>query len=171
MSTHRADPFENRSDERPNLAGRLWRRFSPTEIRERTRQREHSFDDAQRIGNIKWQWRQACEVSGLGRFVYTPTGPAMSIPMIGRVELGPPTTFTVRLQPGQLASDVEAAGPRIAEAMSVAGIRVQQLPAEWVRVVLVAMPTWTRSADSPDVISFAPGGRARYEHSDDTVAA
>ena len=79
-------------------------------------------------------------MSGLGRLVFTPSGPSMSIPLIGRVTLGPPTTFTVRPQPGQLLADFEAAAPRIAAAMGVAGIRVRPLAAEWIVIELIHSP-------------------------------
>jgi hypothetical protein len=137
----------------------MWRRFQPVERQSRAWQRDRAIVDAQLVGDIKWQWRQACEYSGLARMVYSPTGPTTSIPMIGKVSLGPPTTFTVRLQPGQLASDVQAAAPRIAEAMSVFDIAVSRIATGWVRVELIPTPACPTQAypgrpGSSEVIPF-----------------
>lgn len=103
-------------------------------------------DDAQRVGDLKWRWRQACEVTGLGRMTFMPSGPTVSIPLIGRVTLGAPTTFTVRPQPGQLLADFEAAAPRIASAIGVSAVRVRPLAAEWLLIELHAAATPGRAA-------------------------
>jgi hypothetical protein len=137
----------------------MWRRFQSAGARNRAVQRDRAIVDAQRIGDIKWQWRQACELSGLGQLVFTPSGPAMAIPMIGQVSLGPPTSFTVRLRPGQLPSAVQQAEPQIAEAMSAAGIVVTRLPAEWVRIELIPVPAHPIQAGSSDVLPFSGPSR------------
>jgi hypothetical protein len=134
----------------------LWRRFRPDGLRARALDRDRAIDDAQRVADIKWQWRKACEVSGLGRLVYTPSGPSMSMPVIGRVELGPPTTITVRLQPGQLPDDIRAVAPRIAAAMSVARIDVRSLAAEWVAIELLPGHARPATVDPTRVLPF-PG--------------
>lgn len=132
----------------------MWRRFQQADRRSRAWQRDREIVDAQLVGDIKWQWRQACEYSGLARTVYSPTGPTTSIPRIGRVTLGPPTTFTVRLQPGQLASDVQAASRRIAEAMSVFDVAVTRIATGWVRVELIPVPACPTESGPFDAIPF-----------------
>ena len=140
----------------------MWRRFQSAGARNRAVQRDRAIVDAQRVGDIKWQWRQACELSGLGQLVFTPSGPAMSIPMIGKVSLGPPTSFTVRLRPGQLPSDVQQAEPHIAEAMAAAGIVVTRLPAEWVRIELIPVPAHPSQAGISDVLPFSGASRGPH---------
>ena len=140
MSVDRVDAFPTPSVERTDRVSRLVRWFRPQEFRERALRREQAADDALRVGDLKWRWRQACERSGLGRLVYTPSGPSMAIPLIGRITLGTPISFTVQRRPGQLLADFEAAGPRIAAAMGVAGIRVRPLAGEWIVIELVHGP-------------------------------
>jgi hypothetical protein len=154
MSGQSTDTLEIRFTGSGNWAQLLRRWFHPQEPR--AQKRDQAIDDAQRIGDIRWQWRQACEVTGLGRLTFTPSGPVMTIPMLGRVRLGPPTTFTVRPQPGQLISDFEAAGPRIAAAMGASGIRVAHLAAEWLVIELLGAPAQQRSGDAPKVVPFTP---------------
>jgi hypothetical protein len=96
-------------------------------------------DEKLRAGEIRWRWRQACEGAGLSRLVYPPSGPARAVPRIGQVDLGPPTTFTVRLLSGQLPADVEAAAKRIAAAMAVPQIGVTSLPSGWVAIELITL--------------------------------
>ena len=96
-------------------------------------------DETLRIGEIRWRWRQACEGAGLGRLVYAPSGPATTVPRIGRIELGPPTRFAVRLLPGQLPADVAAVSARIAAAMAVPGISVTTVRSGWVTIELTTL--------------------------------
>ena len=154
MSVYGVDANPARSVEQANGVTRVARWFRPQEIRERARRRDQAVNDARRIGDIKWQWRQACELSGLARLVFTPSGPTMFIPVIGRVTPGPPTTFTVRTQPGQLLADFEAAAPRIAAAMGVAGIRVRTLAAEWIVIELITAQPTLRTVTPPATIPF-----------------
>ena len=137
MSVDRVDAFPAPSVERTGGVSRLARWFRPQEFLERALRREQAADDALRVGDLKWRWRQACELSGLARLVYTPSGPSMAIPLIGRVTPGPPTTFTVRRRPGQLLADFEAAERRISAAMGVARIRVRPLVGEWIVIELI----------------------------------
>lgn len=118
---------------------------------QRARRRDQETIRAQRIDDIKSRWRQACEPSGLARLVFTPSGQHMSIPRIGGVQLGPPTTFTVRPQPGQLRSDFDAARERIAVAMGVADVRIRPLAAEWIVLELVH-----DLAEPPEVVHLSP---------------
>jgi len=155
MSQNRVDAFLAPSAQQPGRATRLARWFRPQEIRERARQRDQAVDDGQRILDLKWQWRQACDVSGLARLVFAPSGPTLSIPLIGRVSLGSPTTFTVRPLPGQLVEDFETAAPRIAAAMGVAEIRVRPLAAEWLVVELLLAPARPRTLELPETLPMA----------------
>jgi hypothetical protein len=144
----------------------MWRLFQPQEMQRRAQQRDRSVFAAERIGDIKWQWRKVCEITGLGRVVYTPNGPAMSVPLIGNIVLGPPTTFTVKLQPGQLVSDVLEAAPRIAAAMDAHDIEVRALAAGWVLIELVPIPAFPQRAGSPEVVPFAARNRGPHGYAD-----
>lgn len=95
-----------------------------------------SVDDVVRTADIRWRWRQACEGSGLTKLTYTASGPTISVPLIGRIEPGPPARLTARLLPGQQPADVAAAAPRIASAMGASEVTVREMPAGWVSVEL-----------------------------------
>ena len=144
----------------------MWRLFQPQEMHGRATRRDRSAFAAERIGDIKWQWRQVAEVAGLGRVVYTPNGPVMSVPLVGNVVLGPPTTFTVRLKPGQLVSDVTAVAPRIASAMGAHDIEVRALAAGWVLIELVPTPACPQRAAAVAVIPIAVRDRSRHGYHD-----
>lgn len=146
MSKYPTHPLER--------AGQLARWFS-----DRAQRRGQEAIKAQRIADIKSRWRQACELSGLARLMFTPSGQHMFIPRVGQVQLGPPTTLTVRPQPGQLRSDFEAARPRIAAAMSVAKVRIRPLAAEWIVIELVdglAEAHRPEPPEPPEVVELFP---------------
>lgn len=101
---------------------------------ERRRARER---DAEFLSELRWQWRSGCSATLLSQLVYTPSGAARSVPLIGQIDLGPPVTFTVRMRAGQTLDDYTAAAPVIASAMDVAALRIVPLAPHWIRVVLV----------------------------------
>lgn len=171
MSEGRVTTLPTRSVEREPQAWRLPTWFRRLDARERADRRDRAEDAAQRVGEIKWLWRQACEMSGLARMIFIPSGPTMSIPLIGRVTLGSPTTFTVRLQPGQLLADFEAAGPRIATAMHVAAIRVRPLAADWIVIELQEAPTEPGRAAAPTVVPLQQRGWPHRERGVQAAAA
>lgn len=161
MSAQTASTVENDSVEGSPWAA-LWRRFGPDGARRRAADRDRAIDDAHHAGEIKWLWRSACEGSGLARLVFTASGQAMSIPTIGRIRIGRPTSFTVRLQPGQLPRDIAAVAPRLADAMGVHEVRVTPLAAEWVRIELLTSPPPAGAAGATVTLAFpasvpAPG--------------
>lgn len=88
MSTQFAYLFEDDPSERSGWLTLLWRRLGPEGIRRRADEREQALDNMNRIREIEWSWREACEGNGLGRQIFTPSGPTMAVPMIGRVTLG-----------------------------------------------------------------------------------
>jgi hypothetical protein len=97
--------------------------------------------DTERIRDLKWQWRCACEGSSLAAFIYTPSGVTKAVPQITAVELGPPVVFTVRVRPGQSPADFAAAAPAIARAMNVAALEVREIGPRWLlRIVLRVEP-------------------------------
>jgi hypothetical protein len=151
MSEIQMDALPARPVERAGRPRRLVRWFADRALR-----RDLAAIEAEQVGDIKWRWRQACEHSGLGRLVFTPSGPGVSFPLIGHVVLGPPTTFTVRPQPGQLRSDFEAAAPRIAIAMGVPAIRVRPLAGDWLVVELLDGPTAAPEAQHAEIVELAP---------------
>ena len=133
-----------------------WPRWLTRWLSDRVR-RDQEAIDAQRIGELMWRWRQACELSGLARLVFTPSGQHMFIPRIGQVKLGPPmTSFIVRPQPGQLLSDFEAARPRIAAAMGVAEVRIRPLANEWIVLELVDGSAEVHRPEPPEVVELSP---------------
>jgi hypothetical protein len=151
MSEMSMDAFPTRPVELAGRPGRLARWFADRALR-----RDLAAIEAEQVGDIKWRWRQACEHSGLGRLIFTPSGPALSFPLIGHVVLGPPTTFTVRPQPGQLRSDFEDAAPRIAVAMGVPAVRVRPLAGDWLVIELLDLPTAAPQAQQAEVVELAP---------------
>jgi len=106
----------------------------------RARRRDRERAEAELISDLRWQWRSACAGTTLGRMIYTPSGPAVAVPLIGHVDLGPPVAFAVRLRPGQTLADFIAAAPSIAPALNVAGLQVTPLVPQWVRIVLLTAP-------------------------------
>ncbi|HVH21781.1 MAG TPA: hypothetical protein VNA11_04915 [Pseudonocardia sp.] len=151
MSEIHLDAFPTRPVERAGRSSRLVQWFADRALR-----RDVAAIEAEQVGDIKWRWRKACEHSGLGRMVFTPSGPTVSFPLIGQVVLGPPTTFTVRPQPGQLRSDFEAAAPRIAVAMGVPAVRVRALAGDWLVIELMDGPTSAPQAQHAEVVELAP---------------
>ena len=117
-------------------SARAWR--WPRSDRARRRDRERA--EAELISDLRWRWRSACAGTALGRVVYTPSGAAVSVPLIGHVDLGPPVTFAVRVRPGQTPADFITAAPSIALALNVEGLEVTPLVPQWVRVVLLTKP-------------------------------
>ena len=105
--------------------------------RHNARQRERERTDAELIGELRWQWRNACASTALSPMIYTPSGATRAVPVIAHVELGPPVAFTVKVRPGQTAHDFVAAAPTIAPAMGAAALQVIPLAPQWVRIVLV----------------------------------
>jgi len=90
------------------------------------------------MSELRYQWRCACNVTPLGRMIYTPSGVSTTIPVIGQIDLGPPTTFTVKMRPGQTLDDYRKAAPSIASTLHVAGVHVSPMSATgWVRIVLL----------------------------------
>jgi len=118
--------------ERSGLA-RLWYQLGPGSRRRHARARA----EAQRLTLLQERWQQACHHIGLGLMIYTPSGVVVAVPRVARADFSPPVSFTVSLRPGQGAADLEAAAPRLARALGVAGLRVDELAAGWVNVVVV----------------------------------
>lgn len=118
----------------------MFDRFRPFGFEERERKRAA----AERISELKWQWRCACEGTPLANFVYTASGVTKAIPQITNVELGPPVALTVRVRSGLSPADFIAAAPSIALAMEVAAVEVVTLNPRWLlRVVLLNEPVAT----------------------------
>ena len=59
------------------------------------------------------------------------------MPRIERADFGLPMSFTVRLRPGQRASDIRAAERKLAAALGVAGLRVSQRAPGWADVLVI----------------------------------
>jgi hypothetical protein len=107
---------------------------------ERARRRYRERADAELINELRWQWRSACSNTPLAPMIYTPSGAARAVPIIGQVDLGPPVSFTVRMRPGQTLADYRKAVPLIAPSMEVAALEVTPFVPHWVKIVLLPEP-------------------------------
>lgn len=124
---------------------------------ERARRRNRRRVEAERINELRWQWRTACTGTSLAPMIYTPSGPTRAVPVIGRIELGPPVSFTVRIRPGQTIAEYIAAAPSIAPALGAESFQVVPLIQQnWVRIVLVTDPY----AEARGLITSGPAVRA-----------
>ncbi|MBC3190944.1 hypothetical protein H7X46_07695 [Pseudonocardia sp. C8] len=117
--------------------------------------------DAENRHEIRAIWREVCAGYRLTRRVVPDDGPR-AFPHIGQIELGPPTRFTVRLRPGQLADDIADLIPRLAAAYEVDDVRVSQPGRGWALVELIEhrSPTLTIIDGAPPPDPGAPWGQA-----------
>ena len=134
-------PSEAAPWRRPPLAG-LWRRFGPERVRRWAEERDRAVEDAYQAGEIRWRWREASMGAGLGQLFFTPSGATTSVPVVTRVDVGPTTTLTVRLRPGQLADDIE----QLIRSWSIASVRAGHRAAPRSSVKLNIMPLCMCSA-------------------------
>jgi hypothetical protein len=128
MFGRRGQPSSSEDD---SASAWLWPRSN------RARRRDRERAEAERISDLRWQWRSACAGTSLSQVVYTPSGASRAVPMIGHVDLGPPVSFIVRVRPGQTLADFVAAAPLIAPALNVAALQVTPHVPHWLKVVLL----------------------------------
>lgn len=102
----------------------------------RGRRLDHQLDGAE-AERLAWAWREACAGSSLGRTVSTVTGPTTSTPKLTSITLGPPVVLIVQLLPGQMASDVRRAAPRLAGHLGAVALRIDARGLEYVRIELL----------------------------------
>lgn len=112
---------------------RLWHQLGPGS---RKRYADARLE-AERVAALRYDWQEACHHVGLGLTVYTPSGVTVSVPRIERADFGPPVSFTVRLRPGQRASDIRLAERKLAAALGVTGLRVSQRAPGWADVLVL----------------------------------
>ncbi|MDD7920150.1 hypothetical protein [Actinomycetospora callitridis] len=106
----------------------------------RGERRWHAAAEARARGEIRWIWNEVCSGAHLARRV-VPTGTgSFEPPRLGRIRLGPPTTLTVQLRPGQLLADLLAVDDRLAAAFGVTDIEIRRLAGDWLLVELVEGP-------------------------------
>ena len=105
-------------------------------LRARAAARDRVVDDKYLEGEIRWRWRQAAEGAGIGWLVWATTGPTVSVPLVLSVRLRPFPVLTVRLRPGQLFSDIDAAKDRLRELMAAKQIRITPVAADVVTIEL-----------------------------------
>ncbi len=74
----------------------------------------------------------------LARMIYTPSGVAVTVPIIAHVDLGPPITLRIQMRPNQTIADLVSAAPSIAAAMNVSGLHVNMLTPPWAEVIILA---------------------------------
>ncbi|MDN5918639.1 MAG: hypothetical protein L0I76_26660 [Pseudonocardia sp.] len=95
--------------------------------------------DTEARHEIRAIWREVCAGYGLTRRVLPDDGPR-AFPHIQRIDLGPPTSLTIRLRPGQLAADIAELAPRLAAAYEVADVLVSEPRRGSALVVFVEHP-------------------------------
>ena len=135
---------------------RLWHQLGPGSRKRYAAARI----EAGRLASLRYQWQQACAHVGLGLTVYTPSGVTVSVPRIERADFGLPMSFTVRLRPGQRASDIRAVERKLAAALGVAGLRVSQRAPGWADVLVIGPHDGLGYGDDG---SFWDGGPRRPE--------
>jgi S-DNA-T family DNA segregation ATPase FtsK/SpoIIIE len=86
---------------------------------------------------VRWEFRDACEALRVCQWIDTPTGLFVRTPYVRHVTVGPPVTFTVELMPGQRCADIAEQGPRLAESLGGAGLRVEPLAGRYAKVTLL----------------------------------
>lgn len=112
--------------------------------------RSELWSARERTSGFAPTWRTACEGAGLSQSVDTPTGSTVSVPTLCDVTTEPEPVLTVRLLPGQLATDVVALAPRLAPALGAARLVVEPRGLMYVRLRLL-------SADPlGDVVTLMP---------------
>ena len=131
-------------EERSGLA-RLWYQLGPGSRARRERERE----DAQRLVALRYRWQEACQHSGLGLMVYTPSGVVVSVRRVARADFGDPVSFTVQLRPGQCAADLRKAERRLSRALNVHRLRITDRDGQWANVVVVGPDEEPGHGDSP----------------------
>lgn len=101
------------------------------------RTRRERYDDHRDAEALAWAWRCACEGTGLGRTVDTPTGGTTTTPKVTAVRLGRCPELLVALLPGQLPGDVRAVANRLAPHLGAVALRVEPRTPVHVRVTLL----------------------------------
>ena len=132
------------AEERSGMA-RLWYQLGPGSRARREREREQ----AQRLVALRYRWQEACQHSGLGLMVYTPSGVVVSVPRVARADFGDPVSFTVQLRPGQCAADLRKAERRLSRALNVPRLRITDRDGQWANVVVVGPDEEPGHGDSP----------------------
>jgi hypothetical protein len=122
--------------------------------------------DTDSRSEIRWRWGEVCAGFDLSRRVLPDDGPR-SIPHIGRITLGPPTRFTVRLRPGLRRQHIVDIAPQLALAFEVDEVHVRDLASGWLSVELVEQPAFVPGpaeltlVGSPDTVPDAVERRTR----------
>jgi hypothetical protein len=136
---------------------RLWHQLGPGS---RKRHAEARIA-AERLAVLRYDWQEACQHVGLGLMIYTPTGVTVSVPRIAHADFGPPVSFTVRLRPGQRASDVRSAERELAAALGVAGLRIAHREPGCVNVVVTGSGIGVGHGDDGGQWDGGPDDRPR----------
>jgi S-DNA-T family DNA segregation ATPase FtsK/SpoIIIE len=100
-------------------------------------ERRYLQECSQYAAAVRWEFRDACEALRVCQWIDTPTGMFVRTPMVRHVTVGPPVTFTIELMPGQRCADIAEHGPRLAESLGGAGLRVEPLPGRFAKVTLL----------------------------------
>jgi hypothetical protein len=134
---------------------RLWHQLGPGS-RKRYAQARAA---AERLAVLRYDWQEACHHVGLGLVIYTPSGVTISVPRIAHADFGPPVSFTVRLRPGQRASEIRSAERELAAALGVPGLRITPREPGWVTVVVTGPGNGVGHGDDGGLFDGGPDDR------------
>jgi hypothetical protein len=117
----------------PGFLGRL------RERRARRARRDYEASIVAYAEVVRGAFREACTGLSICHYVQVAAGVTIRTPRVGEVRVGPPTSLTVELLPGQEPGDFTAKenGPRLAHTLGAHGLRVEPIAGRWVRLHLL----------------------------------
>ncbi|MHC1563439.1 hypothetical protein ACR9E3_31165 [Actinomycetospora sp. C-140] len=108
-------------------------------LRERQARRDYEVSIVAYAEVVRGAFREACTGLSICHYVQVAAGVTIRTPRVGEVRVGPPTSLTVELLPGQEPCDFTAKenGPRLAHTLGAHGLRVEPIAGRWVRLHLL----------------------------------
>ena len=108
-------------------------------LRERRARRDYEASVVAFANALRGVFREACHGIGLCQYVAVAAGVTVRTPRVAEVRVGPPTSFTVELLPGQEPADFtkKENGLRLAHTLGAHGLRVEPIAGRWVRLHLL----------------------------------
>ena len=109
------------------------------QLRERRAQRDYEASVIAFADVVRGVFREACQGLGIAHYVQVAAGVTVRTPRVGEVRVGPPTSLTVELMPGQEPGDFTAKenGRRLAHTLGAHGLRVEPIAGRSVRLHLL----------------------------------
>ena len=108
-------------------------------LRKRQARRDYEASIVAYAEAVRGAFREACTGLSICHYVQVAAGVTIRTPRVGEVRIGPPTSLTVELLPGQEPRDFTAKenGPRLAHTLGAHGLRVEPIAGRWVRLHLL----------------------------------